>query len=51
MPGWKSSTEDVKRFDDLPENAKVYLDKIAGLTGATLKIVSVGAHRDQTIVL
>ena len=51
MPGWKTSTEGVKRFDDLPANAKAYLHKIAGLTGASLRIVSVGAHRDQTIVL
>jgi len=51
MEGWKSSTENARRFADLPANARNYLEKIAGLTGASLKIVSVGAHRDQTILL
>jgi len=51
MEGWKSSTENARRFGDLPANARNYLEKIASLTGASLKIVSVGAHRDQTIVM
>ena len=51
MEGWKSSTENARRFGDLPANARNYLEKIASLTGASLKIVSVGAHRDQTILL
>ena len=51
MDGWKSDTANVKRFDDLPARARAYLDKIAELTGAVLKIVSVGANRDQTIVI
>lgn len=28
MPGWKSSTEEVREFKDLPENAKNYVNKI-----------------------
>ncbi len=51
MPGWKSSTEDARKFGDLPPDARNYLEKIVSLTGAKLGIVSVGAHRDQTIVL
>jgi adenylosuccinate synthase len=51
MDGWKTSTEKAKKFSDLPVNARKYLKKIAELTGAKLKIVSVGANRDQTIVI
>ena len=51
MDGWKTPTEGVKSFRELPRNAQVYLKKIAALTGAKLKIFSVGPHRDQTFVL
>ncbi|MEI8341471.1 MAG: adenylosuccinate synthetase, partial [Verrucomicrobiota bacterium] len=51
MPGWKVSTEKAKKFSDLPLNARNYLKKLAELTGANLKIASVGPGRDQTIVL
>ena len=44
-------THKAKHFQDLPVNARNYLQKIAALTGAALRIVSVGPHRDQTIVL
>lgn len=28
MPGWLTSTEDVRSFDDLPENARKYVELI-----------------------
>lgn len=31
MPGWKTSTEEVREFKDLPENAKNYVKKIEEL--------------------
>lgn len=31
MPGWKTSTEKVREFKDLPENAKNYVKKIEEL--------------------
>jgi len=49
MPGWRCSTENARRFEDLPRQARAYLKKICSLTGASLKIVSVGASRAQTI--
>ncbi len=51
MPGWQTPTENITRYADLPDNAKRYLDKICELTGATLKIVSVGPQRAQTMFL
>ena len=51
FPGWKTSTEDAKTWDALPENARNYLLKLAEFTGAKLTIASVGPNREQTILL
>jgi len=51
MPGWNSSTQSAKKFSELPSNAKCYVRRLAELTGAKLKMVSVGPERTQTIVL
>jgi adenylosuccinate synthase len=49
--GWQTSTKPVRNFDDLPRRAKTYLNKLAQLSGAKLSIVSVGARREETILL
>jgi adenylosuccinate synthase len=51
MPGWKRSTEKVKRFAELPNEAKRYVRRIAELTGSKLTMVSVGPARGQTLFL
>ncbi len=50
-PGWDEPTTDVRRWDDLPENAKSYLKRIETLAGTPLAFVSVGAEREAMIVL
>lgn len=49
--GWQTSTKLVRDFDDLPKRARVYLQKLAQLSGAKLSIVSVGARREETMFL
>jgi adenylosuccinate synthase len=49
MPGWLESTENAKTYDELPVNARRYVEKISELTGAKTSIISVGAARAQTI--
>jgi len=49
--GWQTDTSNVKHFEELPENAKKYLNKIEELIGVPIAIVSIGANRDQTIVI
>jgi adenylosuccinate synthase len=49
--GWQTSTKDVRDFDNLPRKARLYLQKLAQLTGSRLSIVSVGARREETIQL
>jgi adenylosuccinate synthase len=51
FPGWKRSTSKARRWKDLPGPARSYLLGIAELTGARLKIVSVGPAREQTLQL
>jgi adenylosuccinate synthase len=51
MPGWKSNTYGVKRFDELPEKARNYLRRLEEVTGAEIAIVSTGPDRDHTMVL
>jgi adenylosuccinate synthase len=51
FPGWKRSTHGAKKFSDLPSAARTYVRAIADLTGAPLRIVSVGPTRDETIIL
>ncbi|MBR6889057.1 MAG: adenylosuccinate synthase [Selenomonadaceae bacterium] len=49
--GWKTDISKIRRYEDLPANARKYLERMAEVTGISLGIVSVGANRDQTIVL
>ena len=51
FPGWTKPTQGAKKFSDLPATARSYVRAIAGLTGAPLRIVSVGPTRDETIIL
>ena len=51
LPGWKSSTEHCRTLDDLPKAALDYLEFLAKLVKAPIAIVSLGASRDQTIIV
>jgi len=49
--GWQTSTNEVKRYEDLPVNAQKYLARIEKLAGVKIKIISVGAERGETLLL
>ena len=51
LPGWQCSTEDCRKLVDLPEAAMAYLRFLADLMEVPIAIVSLGASRDQTIVV
>ncbi len=51
LPGWSESTFGISRWEDLPENARVYLKRLETLCGVPVDIVSTGPERDETIVL
>jgi len=50
-PGWSGQTEGATDWDQLPENAKKYVNRLAELTGTPVHMVSTGPDRVQTIVL
>ncbi|HIE08833.1 MAG TPA: adenylosuccinate synthase [Armatimonadetes bacterium] len=51
LPGWREDTSKARRWKDLPQNAKRYLERIAELVGAPLWLVSVGPERGQSVVV
>ncbi|WP_066799897.1 adenylosuccinate synthase [Moraxella oblonga] len=51
LKGWGESTVGITRFEDLPNNAKIYIKRIEELVGCPVDIISTGADREQTIVL
>ena len=49
--GWTESSFGITRWDDLPANARAYLERIQQLIGAPIDMVSTGPDRDHTILL
>src|SRR5690242_5537386 len=50
MPGWKTSTRGMTRFEDLPEKAQAYLKFLEERTGVEIGGVSTGPERNETII-
>lgn len=50
LDGWHEDISQVEKFEDLPENAKRYIEAIEDYVGVPVKIVSVGPKRSQTII-
>jgi adenylosuccinate synthase len=50
LPGWRESITDVRLLEDLPRNARAYLDRVTELCGSRVGLVSVGPDREQTIL-
>ena len=51
MQGWMCDTSKAKKYEDLPLNARKYVEKIKELCGVKISYVSVGPDREQTINL
>jgi adenylosuccinate synthase len=49
-PGWKESTVGITRYQDLPVNARAYLERLQALVEIPISIISTGPERDQTII-
>ena len=50
MPGWSETTFGATRYEDLPANARRYLERIEQVTGVPIAIVSTSPDRAHTIV-
>ena len=49
-PGWTTPTRGVRRFDDLPIEARRYVARLEEVSGVPAAIVSTGSERNDTIV-
>jgi adenylosuccinate synthase len=51
LPGWRRSTAEARRLDELPAEARHYLDRLQVAAGAPIRFVGVGARREQLIAV
>ncbi|MDD5722173.1 MAG: adenylosuccinate synthase [Syntrophales bacterium] len=51
MEGWSDDLSGAKTMNDLPANAKRYIERLEELAGVKMSLVSVGPGREETIVL
>jgi len=51
LPGWQSDTLGTTKIEDLPENARNYVEFLSSSIGVEIGLISTGPERDQTIIL
>lgn len=51
LPGWSDDITSAQDINDLPENARAYVNRIKELAETPIQIISVGPGREHTIVL
>ena len=49
LPGWQCETSRITKYEDLPANAKAYINRILELIGGRLGVLSVGPARETTL--
>lgn len=49
LPGWEEDISNAKTFEDLPLNARKYVEYLEKISGAPMSAIGVGQHRDATI--
>jgi adenylosuccinate synthase len=50
FPGWREEISHVRKYEDLPENARHYLERLAELTGVPVALIGVGPGREEIMV-
>jgi len=50
MSGWDSPTAGLTEWDALPSAARDYVERLEGLIGSQISVISTGPNRDETIV-
>ncbi|BEP30405.1 adenylosuccinate synthase [Helicovermis profundi] len=48
--GWNEDITSCTSYEELPENAKKYIERLEELVGVPAKIISIGPKRSQTII-
>jgi adenylosuccinate synthase len=49
FPGWGKPTTVARHWEDLPPEARRYLDRLEELTGVPIRLISVGSGRDENV--
>ena len=49
--GWKSSTQGIRNYDELPREAKIYLSELEDFIGTKISSISTSPERDDTILV
>ncbi len=49
LPGWDEDISGARKFEDLPINARKYVEFLEKISGAPMSAIGVGQHRDATI--
>ncbi len=49
LPGWQSPTTPIRKFEDLPQQARQYVNRLEELIGCPANLISVGSAREETI--
>ncbi len=49
--GWQSPTASATKLEDLPKEARAYIDRLEELVGCTIDIISTGPRRHETIMV
>src|SRR6202789_3641621 len=49
LPGWKESTVGKTRYEELPANARSYLERLQALLDVPIDLISTGPDRNKTI--
>ena len=50
LDGWNCPTVNCRKYEDLPENARKYIEYIENAVDCNIKYISVGAERDAIII-
>jgi len=51
LPGWTEPLTHIRSLDALPHNARRYVERLEELVGVPVKMISVGAGREETILI
>ncbi len=49
MDGWLEPTKQIRSYDELPANARAYIERLQALINTPVEIISVGSERSETI--
>lgn len=50
LDGWQTVICEVRKYKDLPKNARGYVERLEAMVGVRIKYVSIGSKRDQIII-